>query len=462
LSPQAARVALCHLDAWLVSPEGQAEMACAETASHAAGEPILHVGDRIRLEGLVKNTAVNGMVGTLIAYGADSIRWKVLFADGQSFWAKPKLLKPLEPRRKPLPSCGEVAGAATSGGVQSQAPPTSSGAAAAALAAGWAQLEARQVAWKDEQEAREIELLEREEALRKLQEALEAQQHVLGEQAEHIHERERRASEAGSMAATTTTPAQLPGEAPARMEMSAGIHESPEFLPADTLETSLHGVREIASHSLDEEGECEEDEVWDMDWATLSRTAAASSASAPYVPPEAKCSDVALNLPPMAAPPSEASAEREAVTSEAEASARGGRVSPRTDWSSSNTSPGSEISHSAASSVATSAGVSQKASGAVRCGSPRSPRSPRAVAFPRDAPGMPTPERQALQQKLEEKRKLAELHNGEDLTTAPTREYDKGRMPGVHPDVARKLEERRRKIDVEEEQLAGAQPPVAA
>ncbi|CAE7344703.1 unnamed protein product [Symbiodinium natans] len=63
------------------------------------------------------------------------------------------------------------------------------------------------------------------------------------------------------------------------------------------------------------------------------------------------------------------------------------------------------------------------------------------------ARGLQDSERQLLQQKLEEKRLLAEAHSGEDHLTLERREFDKGSMPGVHPDIAEKLEARRRAMD---------------
>ncbi|CAE7033046.1 unnamed protein product [Symbiodinium natans] len=103
LSPQAAKVAVRHLDSWLVSEDGRSEMAVAEAEATNVGEPILHVHDQVRLEGLVKNKGTNGMIGTLEAYGADSHRWKVRLTDDQVFWIKPKLLRPLKMQRMPLP-----------------------------------------------------------------------------------------------------------------------------------------------------------------------------------------------------------------------------------------------------------------------------------------------------------------------------------------------------------------------
>lgn len=214
LSPQAGKVALRHLDSWLVSEAGREEMAVAEAEAFASGEPILHVGDAIRLDGLVKNRETNGRLGTLEAYGAESHRWKVRLADDQVFWIKPKLLRPLKSKRLPLldPSAPNRAGT-DENAQQSKA-----------LAAAWAKFEASQIAWKERHEAREIELLEKEEELRKMQEALD--------------------------------------ESP--MRHSSVENSSPlTCIVAD--ETS---VQTVPSDYVEEEQEA--DEMWDMDWSAVA------------------------------------------------------------------------------------------------------------------------------------------------------------------------------------------------
>eukprot|EP00439_Symbiodinium_sp_Y106_P060282 s2298_g8.t2 len=155
LSPQAAKVAVRHLDSWLVSEDGRSEMAVAEAEATSTGEAILHVHDQVRLEGLVKNKGTNGMMGTLEAYGAESHRWKVRLTDDQVFWIKPKLLRPLKMQRMPLPLPDPSPPEHTTG-EDEQVCSTS-------LAHAWAKFEAKQRAWKEEQEDREIRLLEKEE-----------------------------------------------------------------------------------------------------------------------------------------------------------------------------------------------------------------------------------------------------------------------------------------------------------
>eukprot|EP00930_Biecheleria_cincta_P059896 TRINITY_DN45607_c0_g1_i1.p1 TRINITY_DN45607_c0_g1~~TRINITY_DN45607_c0_g1_i1.p1 ORF type:complete len:317 (+),score=75.78 TRINITY_DN45607_c0_g1_i1:37-987(+) len=214
LSPQAGKVALRHLDSWLVSDVGRAEMAVAEAEAFASGEPILHVGDAIRLDGLVKNRETNGRLGTLEAYGAESHRWKVRLADDQVFWIKPKLLRPLESKRLPLPDPASPKTTGTDDDAKQSK----------ALAAAWAKFEASQAAWKERHEAREIELLEKEEELRKMQEALD--------------------------------------ESPVR---HVSVEKPPPLAFFVSDETS---VQTVPSDYVEEEQET--DEMWDMDWSAVA------------------------------------------------------------------------------------------------------------------------------------------------------------------------------------------------
>ncbi|CAL1129043.1 unnamed protein product [Cladocopium goreaui] len=97
LSPQAAKVAVRRLDSWLVSEDGRAEMAAAEAEAFSAGEPILHVHDQVRLEGLIKNKGW----AFYRPMAQKAIAGRLLFT--MVFWIKPKLLRPLQLRRMPLP-----------------------------------------------------------------------------------------------------------------------------------------------------------------------------------------------------------------------------------------------------------------------------------------------------------------------------------------------------------------------
>jgi len=167
-SPQAAHVALAHLDEWLASLAGRTAMAAAEAAVCAA-EPVLRFGDLVRLEGLKteQNRHVNRRLGFLRAWRADNQRWKVVLKDdGQVFYIKAKNLQPLRPHKICLPEVGEDSEAAAG-------EPSDVTAEARALASAWDALEARRAAWQEAQETREIEALERQELLLRAQELLQ-------------------------------------------------------------------------------------------------------------------------------------------------------------------------------------------------------------------------------------------------------------------------------------------------
>lgn len=403
LSLPAARVALKHLDTWLVGEEGIVEMAAAEEAAITSGEPILHAGDRVRLEGLVKNHETNGKLGVAEAYDAQSFRWKVrLVTDNQVFWIKPKLLRPLEVKRMSLPEKGSPL-EGKFGCDQTQ--PSSKQPEQVVLAAAWAKLEARQAAWKEEQESREIQLLEREEALRKLQEALEAAQ----EEQEFFVQRQV-AKEAEELEAARAQ-ARRPPEV---LELAS--HAGGEGQRSPTLLSPLSPLEAVTSYAADEtsirpvaehedEAEAEADEVWDMDWSSMASQCATAEnpTQIPTLPPSCASNSLSCdaglhddNLPE--------------------------------PWS-----------HT---------GTGCRSSSVQRL---REPSPPSGHSAP-----LHTSDLTSFTQKMEEKRRLAELHNGEDLMDVNRAEFDKGSMPGVHPSMAAKLEERRRRLDAVEEAPSAA------
>merc|ERR1719362_1446789 len=105
-SPEAARAALQHFDEWLVSDEGRAEMAIAEAAAHAAGNPILHIGDAVCLEGLVKTVEANGQHGVLTTFRTKDGRWRVDLNKGKWHWVRPPFIRPMLLKRIPFPELG--------------------------------------------------------------------------------------------------------------------------------------------------------------------------------------------------------------------------------------------------------------------------------------------------------------------------------------------------------------------
>lgn len=270
LSPQAARVALRHLDAWLVDEAGALEMRAAEAAAQAAGQPVLHVGDRVRLEGLIRHVAANGKSGQLHAYRADDQRWKVLVDDGQVFMLQPKFLRPLEFSRATVPPLHSSAESASASPARTVAPE---------LLAAWARLEDSQAAWKEQQEAREIKLLEREESLRKLQEELEEQQRLLGHQRRSLAMDHARALAELEQHAETPEPARRgsalfamdggsPNLSPKRLRVGECGGEAAEDEEDDSMDEASEGG-EVALE--------EEDGVWDMDWAALLPTSSTAN-----------------------------------------------------------------------------------------------------------------------------------------------------------------------------------------
>jgi len=270
LSPQAAKVAVRHLDSWLVSEDGRSEMAVAEAEATSTGEAILHVHDQVRLEGLVKNKGTNGMMGTLEAYGAESHRWKVRLTDDQVFWIKPKLLRPLKMQRMPLPLPDPSPPEHTTG-EDEQVCSTS-------LAHAWAKFEAKQRAWKEEQEDREIRLLEKEEELRKKEEALE----TLEDEVQF----ERRRS-LGGEATAEPVEFRMADEAslrPRRSSTNSDQELDPELSrvhPATLSRVSDETSVVPLPDDHEEDEEVEADEMWDLDWTAVSRrTATGASAAA--------------------------------------------------------------------------------------------------------------------------------------------------------------------------------------
>lgn len=243
LSPQAARVSLRHLDAWMVSEAGVKEMRAAEEVAEATGEPLLHLGAHIKLGGLVKNPAANGKVGTLYAYRAEDQRWKVVLAEGRTYWLQPKFIRLLE--EKKIEKAGDVA--------PDEPLPSES---APELAVAYAKLEAGQKALKEKHEAQQIQLLERQEFLHQYQEQLDAQSQGLIERRKTIAMDQAKGFQALDQA--TTGPAE----------------------PSATPRKQAFVIREDSNLAVQEDEDEDEgdgadsppelDEVWDTDWAAVA------------------------------------------------------------------------------------------------------------------------------------------------------------------------------------------------
>jgi len=306
---------------------------------------------------------------------------------------RPKLLRPLELKRLPLPD-PDAAGPAPQ---------------AVALAAGWARLEARQAAWKEEQEAREIELLEREMSLHKTREALEAEQETLDQrrhtlaldQARNLAELERHSEGTQGPHGTSTRQFYLSGTAPRCRPPDGEVLDGEP--PAD---------ESIVDDDEDDEA-C--DEMWDTDWTTVSPHKESMKASPAPSLPELRLKDADGGL-----------------------HAAGGVGRQPSGGTGESSSPGGAESAGSTGQCCEPMSAGQ----ASASGAPSGGAASRATSRTASPPALDPAEREVFQQRLEEKRRLAELHNGEDLSLSSRSESVKSRMPGVHPDIAQKLEER--------------------
>lgn len=262
-SPEAARAALRHFDEWLVSDEGKAEMAIAEAHAHAAGDPILHTGDAVRLEGLVKTVEANGQQGVLGAFRSKDGRWKVNLNNGKWHWVRPPLIKPMVLRRIPFP---EIGAADTCDQMDAEGSPVQMSKVAAA----WATLEVQQSRFKERQESWEIANLEREEILRKAVDEFELQQHM-------FQEKQRSFALAHAQCVAELEAARTSLAMGARQEV-ASFTLSEERAQAQASDASTaEGEELLLDSQVDEDGEegddddceAEADAMWDMDWSRL-------------------------------------------------------------------------------------------------------------------------------------------------------------------------------------------------
>ncbi|CAE8708078.1 unnamed protein product [Polarella glacialis] len=130
------------------------------------------------------------------------------------------------------------------------------------------------------QEAREITLLEREEALRKLQEALEDEQDVLVEQRRSLAGEQARLGRERVETVSHSVPSQMtfdmaddsPADSPAPLDSN--------FMRPSALTERIEDDRSCRPVRADEvESEGEPDEMWDMDWSALAGGGAKAGAS---------------------------------------------------------------------------------------------------------------------------------------------------------------------------------------
>lgn len=317
-----------------------------------------------------------------------------------------------------------------------------------------AELEATKEAWKREQEAREIKLLEQEGLLHELQEELQMQKFLI------VGQRRSLAIDQARCLAAVEMAAPMPG---GKRKTASFLLESPA--------KGFHDDREDA------------DDVWDMDWAdlpvtrlhsdeTLGETASPSSQS-----PSKSTANVDESVLSSSTPRSGGFVtDSIAARTEGDGCGNGTKAAPETCGSDSatactvpstaNISPleqlalGRERSASVGSTdlrPCVDAGdietlrrkleekreLAERHNGENHTTGLSTQRIPN-VRTPGKAGAMSEP----LRRKLEEKRELAERHNGEDHTTVPSRQRPpQARMGG---EMADKLEARRRLIEAAE------------
>jgi hypothetical protein len=281
-----------------------------------------------------------------------------------------------------------------------------------ALTHGWAKLEATQTAWKEKQEIRELELSSKEHTLKDLQEELEHQQQLLSERRRTI------ALEAA------TQVAQMEQRMVASQGDTVGRRPTAEFTMADDATPTV-----VDDGAMDSDGsnvvddDC--DDMYDMDWTALATGSSSSHVASTHEPiiksllPESLPSDNPCGLAIATDVPAEVLAAEfpvHAVAAPEEALANGARPAAV-----------------AASQRAASQLVGRSVQGW-------------------ESPPVEDVDGEALRRKLDEKRILAELHNGKDLTQERNAAVDKGEMPGVHPSIAEKLLLRRQLVDQAEKE----------
>jgi len=278
LSPQAAKVALHHLDDWVFSPTGATEMGAAEVAAISLGEPILKVGDMVQLCNLdSKNAARSGRRGTLKAYGAENQRWLVnMDDDGKEYWVRSKNLEAVEARG---PMSAEQAALE-----EQPSDPAWNEACNRMLSQREDVLRRKQ----ESLELREIQLLEREERillreeslkqfeeqLRKDNASVEAGQQHLGRQRQSLLSEQAR------------TMKELARKEKEIVSEGGGEQRTQAFsmcmdISGDGEYMSMERATSSGSQSKADEGEA--DEVWDMDWNDLAtQKLAAGGGSVPF------------------------------------------------------------------------------------------------------------------------------------------------------------------------------------
>jgi len=284
----------------------------------------------------------------------------------------------------------------------------------------WARLYSTQQSWKESQEARDIELLEREETLRQLQDDLDVRARSL-----HVKRRSLAVEQAISLAALERSSCTSPER------RSFVINDGTPQSRRRSVEAGLVDAFDESNHADDiggdedeedaieaEEDAAQPDAVWEMDWSRLAERSRSRSSS-----------------------PSSFSAREHNETTFAGSTDDNAQVAPASER-------GPDISK--AGQILETKELATRPLA----------RQQQQLLGTKDEDADPFKD-EMLRSKLEEKRRLAELHNGEDFTVAPRGLAPKDRMAGIHPAMAAKLEMQRRKIE-EAEAAQDAKKPESA
>lgn len=258
LTPQAARMALRHFDEWLTSQEGIASMARADATAREAGESILHMGDHVRLEGLVKNSVANGKMAVLLAYVAESQRWKVALNDGKTYLLQPKFLQPVAVKPSAYLQQLEEATAAAASSPQASEP----------ISAEAQRARAEEDA-KREDEAEKM--IQQEEELHRRAEELARREEELDANSSEI--RRKRASLAMVQAhvANMIEKSESGGEPKThRFSLADDEIDTGEMWVANEAAEDDGSSASAAQESASDGQADDDDDVWDMDWSAMA------------------------------------------------------------------------------------------------------------------------------------------------------------------------------------------------
>jgi hypothetical protein len=425
------------MDEWLTSKAGVATMANTEAIAREAGENILHVGDHVCLEGLVKNSSANGKMAALQTYVAESNRWKVALEDGKSYLLQSKFLRPVA--QKPtayLQQLEEVkASPSTPPRNSIDGSPTDRNSETAMTPAHSEARSAEDEALR-QQEAEEMRL-QQEELARRADDLARTEEQLNSERVE-LQQKRKSLAFVQAHVASMLEKSEAGGEPKQhRIDDDDAGAEMLESTPIQQAE-----IEEAQSNPDSEEPPCdeEEDDVWDMDWAAMGSESMREDGGVRRDgdPLERLRQDMEEG------DDMEDSNHADTATADLPEAVSGGALS--------SSAPASTPSEEAPIS----------GSGACHNRMRSKMEERRAFLEARRDSQAASPEEQAeLQRILEEKHRLAECHNGEDHTSECRSKLQKESMPGAHPQLAEKLEEKRRRLELLEAEQHAVEDEIA-